>query len=202
MENKGRTQTERSETSRAALIAAARTLFAERGYASVSTPEIVAAAGLTRGALYHQFADKTALFQAVVERVEGEVMRRVQHVVGEGGGRDPLAALVSGAEAWLEACADPRVQRIVLIDAPAVLGWAHWREIGHRYGLGLVVATLRHAMDLGLIPDQPVAPLAHALVGAIDEAALYIAAAQEPGPARAEMAAVLRRLVRALADST
>ena len=196
MERKGRTQVERSQTSKAALVAAARSLFAERGFADVGTGEIVAAAGLTRGALYHQFGDKQRLFVAVLEQVEQEVTDQVAAVLQSGG--DPLQQLVDGADAWLDACADTGVQQIVLVDGPAVLGWQRWREIGQRYGLGLTRAALEQAIAAGAIPAQPVAPLAHVLIGALDEAALFVSRAEDPELARTQMRQVLRRLVQGL----
>ena len=196
MERKGRTQVERSQTSKAALVAAARSLFAERGFADVGTGEIVAAAGLTRGALYHQFGDKQRLFVAVLEQVEHEVTDQVAAVLQSGG--DPLQQLVDGADAWLDACADTGVQQIVLVDGPAVLGWQRWREIGQRYGLGLTRAALEQAIAAGAIPAQPVAPLAHVLIGALDEAALFVSRAEDPELARTQMRQVLRRLVQGL----
>ncbi len=199
MESNPRTQAERSETTRRALVDAARGLFATRGYAAVGTPEIVAAAGLTRGALYHQFADKSALFQAVLEQVEAEVMRQIAARLSTAGTADPLSALTDGADAWLDACAEPGIQQILLVDGPAVLGWNLWRQIGERYGLGLTIAALQSAMDAGAVRVQPVAPLAHVLVGALDEAALYVSRAEDPGRARQEVSAVLRQLVSALA---
>ena len=198
MERKHRTQAERSAATRAALIAAARRLFAERGYAAVGTPEVVAAAGVTRGALYHQFAGKAELFLAVYEALEQELAERVGEQVAAGGATDPLDALTLGAEAFLDACAEPEVQRIVLIEAPAVLGWDTWRAIGLKYGLGLTEAILRAAMEAGRIAEQPVRPLAHVLIGALDEAALYVARAADPAAARDEMRAVLRRIVGGL----
>ena len=104
-----------------------------------------------------------------------------------------------GAAAWLESAADPEVQRIVLLDAPAVLGWERWREIGMRHGMGLVEGVLAHAVETGAIPPQPVAPLAHVLMGAMDEAALFIARSEEPERARKEVTAVVDRLVAGLA---
>ncbi len=171
-------------------------MFAEHGYAEVGTERIAAAAGVTRGALYHQFADKVELFAAVFEEVEVELLLRLGRV--EVDGDDALAPLIAGADAWLDASTDPVVQRIVLIDGPAVLGWERWREIGLRYGLGLVATVLADAMAAGAIPEQPVDPLAHALVGALDEAALYVARSDDPVAARGEMGEVVHRLVRAL----
>jgi AcrR family transcriptional regulator len=188
----------RSEATRAALVAAARPLFAERGFAGVGTEEIVRAAGVTRGALYHQFADKRELFAAVFEQVEAEVTQRTARAAVASGAADPLAVLRVGAAAWLDACSEPEVQRIVLLDGPSVLGWDAWREIGMRYGLGLVENELREAIDAGVLEPQPTRALAHVLMGAIDEAALYVATAEDQAAARAEAGAVLDRLLSVL----
>jgi AcrR family transcriptional regulator len=159
----------------------------------------VRAAGVTRGAMYHQNADKTALGAALFEVVEAEITERIGAAVLAAGASDPIAAMKLGAHTWLDACADPDVHRIVLVEAPAVLGWERWREIGLRYGLGLVQALLAHAIEVGRIRPQPVTPLAHVLIGALDEAALYVARAADPVQARADVAAVLDDLVDALA---
>src|SRR3954462_8418481 len=148
--------TERSEATRAALMAAARPLFAERGFAGVGTEEIVRAAGVTRGALYHQFRDKEELFAAVFELLESELAQRTAAAAGASGTTDPLAELRVGAEAWLDACTQPENQRNVLVDGPAGPGWQRWREIGTRYGRGLVEAVLQAAVDAGRLPAQPI----------------------------------------------
>ena len=189
---------ERSEATRAALVAAARPLFAERGFAGVGTEEIVRAAGVTRGALYHQFRDKEDLFAAVFELLESELAQRTAAAAGASGTTDPLVELRIGAEAWLDACTEPEIQRIVLLDGPAVLGWERWREIGTRYGRGLVEAVLQAAVDAGRLTPQPIRPLAHVLMGAVDEAALYVATADDPPAARIEVGAVLDRLITSL----
>jgi AcrR family transcriptional regulator len=192
-------QEQRSRATREKLVTAARALFAERGYAAVGTEEIVRAAGVTRGALYHQFREgKEALFEAVFEAVEAETTQRIADVA-LAGATDPVAALRNGARAFLEICAEPEVERVALLDAPSVLGWARWREIGFRYGLGLVVATLQAGIDAGAIAPQPVTPLAHLLLGALDEGALYVARADDPDAARAEVTVVLDRLIDGLA---
>jgi len=143
--NVKRTQAERSEATRAALIDAARPLFAERGYAGVGAEEIVRAAGLTRGALYHHFGGKRDLFEAVYEGLEAELAQRIAEGALGGGATDPLAAMRAGAEMFLQACTEPDVQRIVLLDGPSVLGWDRWREIAAEHGLGLIEATLQAA---------------------------------------------------------
>lgn len=194
-----RTQAERSAQTRTALIDAARLLFTENGFGGVGTETIVRAAGVTRGALYHQFADKTELFAAVFETVEGELMQRIGAAVAAAQPEDAVSALRLGASAWFEACRDPEVQRITLIDGPAVLGWARWREIGMGYGFGLVEGLLQHAIATGQIREQPIAPLAHLLIGAIDEAALYVVEAEDPDAARAEVEAVIEQMIASLA---
>ena len=195
MEVQRRTQAERTAATRAALVSAARPLFAERGYADVSTPEIAAAAGMTRGALYPQFTDKLALCTAVLEQLEEELVAQLAGQVAAAAPPDALAALSAALDGWLDACRDPALVRIALVDAPTVLGQQAWREIATRYGLGLAVQLLRQAVESGLIPEQPVEPLAHVLLGAADEAALYVASAREPDDARDQVKAVLHRLV-------
>jgi AcrR family transcriptional regulator len=190
--------TERSEATRAGLVAAARPLFAQRGFAGVGTEEIVRAAGVTRGALYHQFRDKQELFAAVFEQLEAELAQRVAAAGAAAGPSNPLAALRAGTDAWLDACTEPEVQRIVLLDAPAVLGSERSREIGLRYHLGLVEIALQAAIDAGKLTPQPVRGLAHVLIGAVDEAALYVATADDQAAARAEVGAVLDRLLAVL----
>jgi AcrR family transcriptional regulator len=193
-----RTQAERSDATRGALIAAARELFARDGYAGVGTEEIVRAAGVTRGALYHHFGGKEALLEAVYEQIEVEFLQRIGALVGPQEETDPLGALAAGAEAFIEASRDPEVARIVLLDAPAVLGWERWREIGWRYAMGMAEAILGAAVAAGQIPEQPLRPLAYVLMGALDEAALYVARAEDPEGARAEVAPIVRRLIEGL----
>jgi len=192
---------ERSEATRAELISVARRLFAERGYTGVGTEEIVRAAGVTRGALYHHFESKRELLAAVYEQVERELTERIATEAFAGGQApaDPVAALRLGAELFLDACLEPDVQRIVLLDAPAVLGWERWREVASRYGLGLIEATLQAAIDAGAIAPQPAGPLAHVLMGALDEAAMYVARAEDRVAARAQMGAALSHLLDAFA---
>jgi AcrR family transcriptional regulator len=193
-----RSQVDRSAATRSALVGAARVLFAEHGFAGVGTEAIARAAGVTRGALYHQFPDKTELFAAVYEQLEESIVARLAERIAGSGVFDPLDVMRLGAEAWLDACADPEVEQIVLLDGPSVLGWQRWRDIGIRFGLGLVETVLADAIDKGRIASQPISPLAHALMGALDEAALYIACAEDRAVARAEMGQVVARLVSGL----
>lgn len=186
-------QASRSASTRAKLIRAARKLFANRGYASVGTEEIVRRAGVTRGALYHQFSGKEDLFLAVYEQVEQELTRRVAGTLGEV--TSPFAAMRAGIRAFLEACRTPEVQRIVLIDGPAVLGWERWREVAERNGLGLIEAVVGAAIEAGEIDRLAPELLAHLLMGALDEAALLVV--RDPAATDA-VAATLERMLDGL----
>ena len=195
MEIKRRTQEERSAATRDALIAAARKLWGLRGYAEVGTPEIATAAGVTRGAMYHQFADKAALFGEVVEVVEQDVMARMATMVAESGATTPADAIRAAVDAWLEVAGDPEVRQLMLLDAPSVLGWADFRDVAQRYSLGMTEQLLTEAIRAGELARQPVRPLAHVLVGALDEAAMVIATAEDPKRTRRETRQVLHRLI-------
>jgi AcrR family transcriptional regulator len=201
MPDSHRTQAERSAQTREALIAAARPLFAVHGYADVSLETIVRTAGVTRGALYHHFADKTELFAAVFEQVDGEVAAQMGDAIAAAQQADPIEIMQLGARFWLDACADPEIQRIVLVDAPAVLGWTRWTEIGNRYNIGRVRDLLTHAIEIGRIPSQPVVATALTVLGAMREATLYIARAQDRDQARQDAGAVMNRIISALAAS-
>ena len=194
-----RTQGERTAQTRAALITAARRLFGAEGFAEVGAERVTREAGMTRGALYHQFDGKAGLFAAVLDQVEAEIAQRVADAVAGFDPADTTGMLVAGAAAWLDASAEPDLQRIVLLDGPSVLGWDRWREICLRHTVGLIAALLQDGIDRGSLPPQPVQALTHVLVGAVDEAALYIAQAGDEAAARADMDLVLRRLTLALA---
>jgi AcrR family transcriptional regulator len=185
-----------AQATRDALISAALALFTERGYTGVATEEIVARSKVTRGALYHHFADKRDLFRAVFERVEGELMRRI-------GARmeatnDPWELILAGMRSFLDACEEPAVKQISLTDAPAVLGWQEWREIDTRHGLGLTRAALQGAVDAGALRPIAVEPMAHLFVAALSEAAFVIAHADHPREARAEVEEALVQLIEGL----
>jgi AcrR family transcriptional regulator len=196
-----RTQAQRAADMRDALIAAARPLFASPGFADVSLEAIVRDAGVTRGALYHHFADKTELFAAVFEQVEAEMAARMAKTVEAAAETDPVEIMRLGAAFWLDACADPEVQRIVLMDAPAVLGWDRWSEIGTRYNIGVVTSLLSDAITKGVIPDQPVEATALTMMGALREATLYITRAKNHRQARRDAGAVMDRLIDSLRAS-
>jgi AcrR family transcriptional regulator len=194
-----RTQAERTAATRARLIGTARKLFANNGFSAVSTQQIVEAAGVTRGALYHQFDDKAGLFAEVYEQVERELVADVAERILADAPDDQLQAMRLGARLFLDLCSAPDMQQIVLIDAPAVLGWEQWRAVGVKYGLGVIEAMLAQAIAEGAIPDQPPRPTAHVLLGALDEAALYIARASNADEAREQMHTVCDRLIAGIA---
>ncbi|MEQ0564044.1 helix-turn-helix domain-containing protein [Amycolatopsis sp. NEAU-NG30] len=184
-----RTQQDRSAGTKAALVAAARELFAERGYQAVPADEITRAAGVTRGALYHHYADKQGLFRAVVEQLERELTEEVAAAFGRA--PDALTGMTAGLGVFLDACLRKDVQRISLTDAPAVLGWEVWREIEAEHGLGLLTELLESARANGLIVEVPVPALAQLILSAVMEAARMIAAAEDPAQTRADVQQVL-----------
>lgn len=182
-------RTESTEATRAALIEAARDLFAERGYAEVSTEEIVRAARVSRGALYHHFRDKRDLFRAVFENVDHELVALVARVFGDD---DPWESLMAGIAAFLDACvSDQAVRRILFVDAPSVLGWTEWRSLDARHALGTITSALEEAMEHGLIERRPAAPLAHILLGALNEAGMLISNSKDHSTARTQVADTL-----------
>jgi AcrR family transcriptional regulator len=193
-----RTQADRSAATRDALVAAGRRLFAAHGFAEVSTDAIAAEAGVTRGAMYHQFADKTALFDAVLEAVEADIARRLADEVAAAGMLDPVEGIRHAVRVWLEICAEPEIHRVALVDGPSVVGWTRWREICQRHVFGLAETLLAQGIELGRIRAQPVRPLAHAVMGASDEAALYVAESPDRAHARAEMTEVLDQLINGI----
>jgi len=193
-----RSQAERAEATRAALIEAARRLFTGHGYHAVGTEEIVRAAGVTRGALYHHFGGKPGLLDAAYQQLEAESTERVAKVVLGSELESPLGAMRAGIEAFLDECAEPELRQIALHDAPAVLGWDRWREIGAANGLGLIEASLAAAIEAGEIRELPVKAMAHLLLGALDEAAMLVARSDDP-ESRAEVTTVLLTLLESFA---
>jgi AcrR family transcriptional regulator len=186
---------EQSRETQERLIRVARELFTENGYARTSMEDLVARAGMTRGALYHQYEDKRDLFRAVFEKVEEDLGQRIAlAAVAE---TDPWAQLLAGASAFLESATDPTVRRIVLIDGPSVLGWEEWRRIDGQYSVSTVRAALDANVAAGNIAPQPLEPLAHLLVGALNEAALAVAASDDPESAKAAFGEAMRRVLDA-----
>ena len=191
-----RTQAERTAATRGALLRAARELFARKGYAATGREEIVDAAGVTRGALYHHFANKEGVFRAVFEELEAETMAKVVEAAVTT--PDPMRSMQRGALAFLDAALDPAVQRVVLIDGPSVLGWEVQKEISDAHGLGLVREALDNLMQAGLIAKQPVEPLAHVLMAALHEASLLVARSADPKKTRAAVGTTVERIIAGL----
>ena len=190
------TQAERTAATRQALLAAGRALFAANGFANTPREDIVERAGVTRGALHHHFGRKEDLFRAVCEELEEEIGVRVMTAAVEGA--DPMAQLRLGCQAFLDAALDPAVQRIVLLDAPAVLGWEGWREFEAQHGLGMVTEAIRQVMAAGQIDEQPVEQLAHIVLAALNEAALLVASADDPTETRRAVGETIDRLLARL----
>jgi AcrR family transcriptional regulator len=185
-----------AETTRRALLREARRLFARRGYANVSLEEICRRARVTKGALYHHFRDKRDLFRTVCREVEEDWV--AQTLAAAANEPDPLRRLELGCEALLDACLDPTLQRVLLLDGPAVLDWDELRRIEAHRGLALMSTALGDAMDAGQLERQSVKPLARLILGALTEASLAIARDAEPAQARIQMGAAVTRLIRGL----
>lgn len=187
---------EQAEATRAALIKTARKLFARHGYADTDIETVARRTRVTRGALYHHFKDKQDLFSAVFDLEEQKLTATVAQAAT--GNSSPWDGILAGCNAFLDACLDPAVQRIVLIDALAVLGWSRWREIDAKYNLALVMAALQGAMDQGILARGPVDSLAHLLMGAMTEGAIFIAHAEDKPKARREVGENVAQLLSGL----
>jgi AcrR family transcriptional regulator len=191
-----RTQAQRREATRSALLEAGRRLFAERGFENVGSEEIAAAAGVTRGALYHHFDGKRGLFAAVFESIEAELVASFDFSGLEGS--DPLGVLLAAVDQFLDLSLQSEFQRIALLDGPAVLGWEAWHEVEERHGLGLIEGALTAAADAGQIRRLPIPELALMLLGALIEAALQLARAEDQEAAKQRTGTALRALLEGL----
>jgi AcrR family transcriptional regulator len=187
---------EQSRATQERLLAAARALFSERGFAGTATEDLVARAGVTRGALYHQYVDKRDLFRAVFEGLERELGERI--AAAAAAEKSPWEMMRAGARALLDASLEPAIRRIVLTDGPSVLGWEEWRRIDGQYAYGMVRTALEANMEAGDLARQPIEPLAHLIIGALNEAGLAVAAAPAPEAARDQFVATLDGVLRAL----
>ncbi len=152
--------------------------------------------------MYHQFPDKTALFISVLEAVETDVMQRLAATVAGARPKTPADTLHAAADAWIDIASEPEVRQLVLLDAPSVLGWAGFREISLRYGLGLTEQLLTAAIEAGQLKRQPVRPLATVMIGALDEAAMSIANADDTATEREQVRAVVHDLIDGLTTPT
>jgi AcrR family transcriptional regulator len=188
---------ERGRATREQLIEIATPLFADRGYENTSIEAVLQESGVSRGALYHHFAGKEGLFQAVHEAVEAKIDQEIARATE--GVDDPVASLRAGCLTWVRLAGDPVVQRILLIDAPAVFGWTRWREREEQYSLGMIKVALQAVSDTGRLPADLVTPFAHMLMAALNEIAIVIARAADTDDATREgedaVEALLQRLL-------
>ncbi|WP_243723422.1 TetR/AcrR family transcriptional regulator [Actinomadura sp. 7K507] len=184
------------ERTRDVLLRESRRLFAMRGYGEVSLSEIVGAAGVTKGALYHLFESKAGLFRAVLEEVQQEVAAAVARTADAED--DPWTRFTEGCQAFLTASTAPDVQRIMLVDGPAVLGWNEWRALDEAGSASHLADVIAELIGEGLIPAQPVAPLTHLLSGAMNEAALWLAASGDPEASLPDTRSALARMLDSL----
>ncbi len=188
---------ERGQATRQHIVGVATGLFAGQGYEATSIEAVLRACGISRGALYHHFAGKEALFTAVLQAEEQRVAAAVAAAGREAG--NPLDALRAGCAAWLRlAAGDAAVRRIVLQDAPGVLGWARWREIDNQCGLGLLKAGLGMAAAAGRLRPEQVEPYAHALLAVLIEMAMLVARAAAADDAMLEGQRVVERVLAGL----
>jgi AcrR family transcriptional regulator len=186
----------KGQATRTRIVDAAGELFAKRGYQDTSIEAVLDKSGISRGALYHHFRDKEELFVAVLEAVEARIADAT--VKASRGIADPVGALLAGCYAWLDISRDPAIRQIVLVDAPAVLGWQEWREIDARYGFGLLKGSLRAAAEAGRLSPSLVEPLAHVLLAAVLEIALLMARANDAPGSVKQAKAALRELIEKL----
>ncbi|WP_137813609.1 TetR/AcrR family transcriptional regulator [Gandjariella thermophila] len=187
---------EYAEATRQALVDSAVELFTERGYTGTSLDEIAKLARVTKGALYHHFSGKQALFEAAFDAVETRVMAHLGAIVAGPG--DPWQTAMAGIEAYVKVCLEPSFQRIVIHEAPVVMGWEAWRECEERYSFGVLRAAIKSLIDAGEIEDMPVEITTQLLFGALSAGAHAIASATDPEQAGAEVARAVSRVVTGL----
>jgi AcrR family transcriptional regulator len=190
------TQSERREATRAAIVKAAKRLFGERGFAATTIDNVATAAHVAKGAVYHHFETKEALFEAVFDEVSQDLVAEVDRAARSE--KDALVAMAAGTQAYFAACAKDATGQIILRDGPAVLGWERWREIDAQHFGGKIPLALTAAMDAGLIARQPVEPLARLLLGAVTEAAVACAGRSDVLKAGGEYSRAFKSLLEAL----
>jgi AcrR family transcriptional regulator len=190
------TQSERREATRGAIVKAAKRLFGEHGFAVATMDNVATAAHVAKGAVYHHFKTKEALFEAVFDEVSQDLVAEVDRVARSE--KDALAAMAAGTQAYFAACAQDATGQVILRDGPAVLGWERWREIDARHFGGGFPLALARAMDDGVIARQSVEPLSRLLLGAVTEAAVACSAGGDLHKTGAEYARAFRTLLEAL----
>jgi AcrR family transcriptional regulator len=189
---------DRGQATRERLIAVATELFATRGYEGTSTEAVLEQAGVSRGSLYHHFGSKERLFEAVVERVHAQVGEATLEATAAVGDADARTLLRTGYLAWVRLAGEPVVRRILLIDAPTVLGWRRWRQMEEQYGLGMLKEVLQGAVHEGRLVQELVEPFSHMLLATGNELALMIALADDVPAAQASAEAAFDEFVTRL----
>jgi AcrR family transcriptional regulator len=190
------TQAERREKTRASIIKAARRIFGDRGFAATTMDDIAASARVAKGAVYHHFPTKEAVFEAVFEQVSLDLVSELDRI--SRAENDPLAAMAAGTQGYFAACSKGPTGQIILRDGPAVLGWERWREIDAKHFGGKFPRALTAAMEAGVIATQPIEPLARLLLGAVTEAAVAVSANSDIGKAGVDYARAFQSLLDAL----
>lgn len=189
----------RAESTRNALLRHARRLFTQKGYAEASTDEVVRRAKVTKGALYHHFANKLELYRAVVEDMEHEVVARIEAAAEAR--PTPGDRLRAACDAYLDACLDVNLARVLVIEAPVVLGWKTWCDIAQEHEVAALAKRLADAVAAGIVREQPVETMAQVLLGALNTAARVIATAPDPTVARLQVEETIERLLQGLESS-
>jgi AcrR family transcriptional regulator len=187
-----------AESTRSALLQHARRLFAQKGYAEASTDEVVRRAKVTKGALYHHFVNKQELYRAVVEDMERQLVTVMRTAAAAE--KDPTRRLDAVCRAYLDACLDSGLTRILVLEAPVVLGWKGWCNLAHEYEIAAIAAHLREAVEVGAVQHQPLDTMAHLLLGALNTAARVIATADDPKMARVQVEHAIARMLSGLAS--
>ncbi len=198
MTDRSNKNVERGQATREQIIAVATRLFADRGYEGTSIEAVLQEAGVSRGSLYHHFAGKDALFEAVLEAVEESA--GIQVIAATEGATDIVAALQAAAIAWVRLAGDPVVKRILLIDAPAVLGWERWRAMDEANALGSMKTALQEVADAGRLPPDLVDMFAHVLMASLNELALLVARADDPDAVMEAASHAVQALLHRLLD--
>ena len=189
-------QADRRAATTEAILTAARRLFGEHGFAATTMDEIADAARVAKGAVYHHFKTKEAVFEAVFDQVSRDLVLEIDRAACAE--KDVLAAMIAGTQHYFAATAKGPIGRIILRDGPAVLGWERWREIDAQHFGGKLPRAISAAMEAGLIARQPVEPLSRLLLGAMTEAAVACAGRADIAKAGAEYAGAFKSLVEAL----
>ncbi|MGH3438013.1 MAG: TetR/AcrR family transcriptional regulator [Sciscionella sp.] len=184
---------EYSESTRQALVDSAIDLITKRGYAGTALDEISKRARVTKGALYHHFSGKQALFEAAFNAVESNAMRRLAEIVAEP--QDPWAAAMTGLRTYIKICLEPSYQRIVVHEGPVVMGWERWREAEDHFSFGLIRDTVQSMIDSGAVEAVPVEVTSRLLFGALSAAATVIATASDQKQASVEVITAVERML-------